>query len=244
MALWQFALWNFALPSSTILVVEDDTAIRRGLADCLKFAGYRVLEASDGQQGLDNALTGSIDLILLDILMPRLDGMGVLRELRKARSGTPVIFLTAKGEEEDRVRGLRAGADDYIVKPFSATEVLARVEAVLRRAPERPTPVKALTIAGRAIHFERREVVFEDGARELLPELEANVLAYLAASPGRAIAREELLLRVWGVDPRGMQTRTVDMTIARLREHLRDSLDDPKVILTVRGKGYMLAQPG
>lgn len=230
------------MPSSTILVVEDDTAIRRGLADALKFAGYRVLEAADGQQGLDSALTGSIDLILLDILMPRLDGMGVLRELRKARSGTPVIFLTAKGEEEDRVRGLRAGADDYVVKPFSATEVLARVEAVLRRTPERPAAVKVLSIAGRSINFERREVTFTDNSRELLPELEVNVLSYLAASPGRAVAREELLLRVWGVDPRGMQTRTVDMTIARLREHLRDSLDDPKVILTVRGKGYMLAQ--
>ncbi|MCC6678782.1 MAG: response regulator transcription factor [Phycisphaerales bacterium] len=230
------------MPSSTILVVEDDTAIRRGLADALKFAGYRVLEAADGQQGLDAALEGSIDLILLDILMPRLDGMGVLRELRKSRSGTPVIFLTAKGEEEDRVRGLRAGADDYVVKPFSATEVLARVEAVLRRAPERPAPIKGLMIAGRTVNFERREVTFTDNSRELLPELEANVLSYLAASPGRAVSREELLLRVWGVDPRGMQTRTVDMTIARLREHLRDSLDDPKVILTVRGKGYMLAQ--
>lgn len=230
------------MPPSTILVVEDDSAIRRGLTDCLRFAGYRVLEAADGQQGLDAALAGSIDLILLDILMPRLDGMGVLRELRKARSGTPVIFLTAKGEEEDRVRGLRAGADDYVVKPFSATEVLARVEAVLRRAPERPAPVKGLMIAGRTVNFERREVTFSDNSRELLPELESNVLSYLAASPGRAVSREELLLRVWGVDPRGMQTRTVDMTIARLREHLRDSLDDPKVILTVRGKGYMLAR--
>lgn len=229
------------MPSATILVVEDDTAIRRGLCDALKFSGYKVLEAADGQQGLDTALGGSIDLILLDILMPRLDGMGVLRELRRARSGTPVIFLTAKGEEEDRVRGLRAGADDYVVKPFSASEVLARVEAVLRRAPERPSPIKGLMIAGRTVNFERREVAFTDGSRESLPELEANVLSYLAASPGRAVSREELLMRVWGVDPRGVQTRTVDMTVARLREHLRDSLDDPKVIQTVRGKGYMLA---
>lgn len=229
------------MPLGRILIVEDDPAIRRGLADALKFSGYTTLEAADGQAGLDAALSADADLVLLDILMPRMDGFAVLREIRRAKPSLPVIFLTAKGEESDRVRGLRDGADDYVVKPFSATELLARVEAVLRRSPERPRNVAKLAVAGRTIDLERREVVFEDGHRELLSQKESDVLAYLVTNRGRAIAREELLSRVWGLDPRGVQTRTVDMTIARLRELLRDDPDHPAVIVTVRAKGYMLA---
>ena len=121
-----------------ILVVEDDAAIRRGLVDALKFASYEALEAADGQAGLASALGAEVDLVLLDVLMPKMDGFTVLKELRKAKPALPVIVLTAKGEEQDRVRGLKEGADDYVVKPFSATELLARVEAVLRRSAERP----------------------------------------------------------------------------------------------------------
>ncbi|MDX2146631.1 MAG: response regulator transcription factor [Planctomycetota bacterium] len=225
-----------------VLVVEDDAAIRRGLCDALKFSGYAVLEASDGQAGLDLALTREVDIILLDILMPKLDGMTVLRELRRAALAAPVIFLTAKGLEEDRVRGLRSGADDYVVKPFSAQEVIARVEAVLRRSAERPKRIRRLSVAGLVIDFERREATHSDGRTIVLPEIEAQVLEYLASHPGRAIARDELLQRVWGLDPRGVQTRTVDMAVARLREHLGDDPASPRVIVTVRGKGYMLAQ--
>jgi two-component system, OmpR family, alkaline phosphatase synthesis response regulator PhoP len=234
------------MPLGRVLIVEDDGAIRRGLADALKFSGYVVTEAGDGKAGLEAAVTGEVDLVLLDILMPRMDGFAVLKELRKAKPSLPVIFLTAKGEESDRVRGLRDGADDYVVKPFSASELLARVEAVLRRSPERPRNVPRTTIAGRTIDLERREVVFEDGGRESLSEREGDVLAYLISNRGRAIAREELLSRVWGLDPRGVHTRTVDMTVARLRELLRDSPTDPAVIVTVRAKGYMLAgeEPG
>jgi len=224
-----------------VLVVEDDPAIRRGLVDALKFSGYATQEAADGAAGLDAALTGEIDLVLLDILMPKMDGYAVLREIRRAKPGLPVIFLTAKGEEADRVRGLRDGADDYVVKPFSPTELFARVEAVLRRSPERPRSVAGVTIAGRQIDLARREVRFEDGTHEMLSEREAAVLSYLVANRGRAIAREELLSRVWGLDPRGVQTRTVDMTVARLRELLRDDPATPAVIVTVRAKGYMLA---
>lgn len=225
----------------SILVVEDDAAIRRGLCDALRFSGYRVHDASDGKAGLDAAITRDVDLVLLDILMPRMDGMQVLREIRKAAPSLPVIFLTAKGQEEDRVRGLRAGADDYVVKPFSATEVLARVEAVLRRSAERPKKLRTLEIAGCRVDFERREALRADGTKVVLPEMEAQVLEYLAANRGRAIAREELLLRVWGLDPKGVQTRTVDMAVARLREHLGDLSDEPRMVVTVRGKGYMLA---
>lgn len=229
------------MPNATVLVVEDDAAIRRGLVDALTFAGYGVLQAADGRAGLEAALSARPDLVLLDILMPKLDGVSVLREVRKAGAGVPVIFLTAKGQEEDRVRGLRAGADDYVVKPFSATEVLARVEAVLRRSAERPAPVRSISIAGLRIDFERREVRKPSGETSVLPELEGKVLLYLASNPGRAVSREELLQRVWGLDPRGVQTRAVDMAVARLREHLGDDPDAPRVIVTVRGKGYMLA---
>jgi DNA-binding response OmpR family regulator len=227
--------------AKTILVVEDDSAIRRGLCDALRFSGYRVFDAPDGKAGLDQAITREVDLVLLDILMPKMDGMEVLRELRKASPSLPVIFLTAKGQEEDRVRGLRAGADDYVVKPFSASEVLARVEAVLRRSAERPRKVQTLEVGGCRVDFQRREAIRPDGQKVVLPDMEAQLLEYLAANPGRAVAREELLLRVWGLDPKGVQTRTVDMAVARLREHLGDDPDEPRVIVTVRGKGYMLA---
>lgn len=223
-----------------ILVVEDDAAIRRGVVDMLRYNGYAVHEAPDGRAGLDLALAIDADLILLDIMMPHMDGMQVLAELRKARPAQPVIFLTARGEEEDRVRGLRLGADDYVVKPFGIDELIARVEAVLRRSPARPTCRETLSIAGRTVDFDRREAVLPSGARRTLTEREAEVIGYLAANPGRAVSRDELLQRVWGLDPRGTHTRTVDMTIARIRETLDDDPNEPKVIQTVRGKGYML----
>jgi two-component system, OmpR family, alkaline phosphatase synthesis response regulator PhoP len=231
------------LALGTVLVVEDDAAIRRGLCDALRFAGYRPVEAADGAAGVEAAM-GGVDLVLLDILMPRLDGLGALEKIRAARPALPVIILTAKGQEGDRVRGLRAGADDYVVKPFSATELLARVEAVLRRSPSRPTGLGELCLDGMRFNFERREAVFADGRRTVLPQREAEVLAYLAMNPGRAVSRDELLQHVWGVDPRGVQTRTVDMAIARLREQLGDDPASPRVVRTVRAKGYMLVGGG
>jgi two-component system alkaline phosphatase synthesis response regulator PhoP len=158
-----------------------------------------------------------------------------------------VICLTALGEQADRVRGLRAGADDYVVKPFGLDELLARVEAVLRRSGgtgrgrRHRAPTTTLAIAGRTIDLARQEVVTDAGERRVLPRREAEVLEYLVANRGRAITREELLERVWGIDPRGMQTRTVDMAVARLRDALGDSGPDHAVIVTVRGRGYMLA---
>jgi len=229
------------MASSTILVIEDDPAIRRGIVDALTISGYAPIEASDGESGLAAAGNPGIDLILLDVLLPKMDGFRVLESLRSRCSIVPVIMLTARGTEEDRVRGLRGGADDYVVKPFSALELLARVEAILRRAAEKPSSTEPLTVAGRSIDFARREVRFKDGRRIVLSEREADILKYLAANRGRSVTREELLKRVWGIDPRGVQTRTVDMHIARLRETLGDNPDDPQVIITVRSKGYMLA---
>lgn len=229
------------MPLASILIVEDDQAIRRGLADCVRFAGYTAHEASDGQAGLDAALSLDVDLVLLDVLMPRMTGFEVLKRLRDSKPRLPVIMLTAKGEEQDKVQGLKLGADDYVVKPFSASELIARIEAVLRRSAERPSTVKHLTIDGRTIDFERREVRLPASAPTSLSEKESGVLQYLAMHRGRAISREELLRCVWGLDPRGMQTRTVDMAIARIREALHDDADAPRVVVTVRGKGYMLA---
>ncbi len=229
------------MPLSTILVVEDDSAIRRGLVDALAFAGHDVREAADGATGLQAAL-GGVDLVLLDIMLPVMDGFSVLDEIRAAKPGLPVIMLTARGTEEDRVRGLKGGADDYVVKPFSAQELLARVEAVLRRSPERPQTMGIFDINGRTLDFERREIRFADGSSTEISEKETELLHYLATNSGRAIARDELLSRVWGLDPRGIQTRTVDMHVVRLRERLRDDSNEPKVIVTVRGKGYMLAR--
>ena len=224
-----------------ILVVEDDSAIRRGIVDALQFHGYRVLEAGNGNAGLQMATQADCDLVLLDLVMPGRDGLSVLQETRKLRPALPVIVLTARGEESDRVQGLRLGADDYVVKPFSVKELLARVEAVLRRSPERPGDVSKVKFPGGVADLARREVRFKNGQRDELSEREADLLGHLAANTGRAIARDEILARVWRIEPSGVETRTIDMHIARLREKLRDNPEQPKIILTVRGKGYMFA---
>lgn len=227
-----------------ILTIEDDSAIRRGIVDALRFAGYRTLEAARGDQGLELALAAEFNLLLLDLVLPGCDGFTILKEVRRVRPTLPVIILTARGEESDRVRGLCDGADDYVVKPFSVKELLARVEAVLRRSPERPTDVAVIKLHGGQADLARREVQFDDGTREELSEREAELLRYLAANCGRAIAREEILANVWRINPKGLPTRTIDMHVARLREKLRDNPSQPAILLTVRGKGYMLRGSG
>jgi DNA-binding response OmpR family regulator len=220
-----------------ILVVEDDASIRRGLVDTLACGGYETLECGDGEDALKTALAAEIDLALVDIMLPGLDGFTILEEIRRSKPALPVIMVTAKGAESDRVRGLKSGADDYVVKPFSAMELLARVEAVLRRSAERPVTVGTVEVGDCTVDLERREIGFADGRKRAISEKEAELLQYLASSRGRPIAREELLQRVWGLDPAGIETRTIDMHIARLR----DKLEDTSLIRTVRGKGYMLA---
>jgi len=227
---------------SRILVVEDDAAVRRGVVDALGFHGYESFEAADGASGLELALSLGPDLVLLDVMMPKMDGFEVLTSLRKKTPGLPVILLTAKGAEEDKVRGLRAGADDYVVKPFSPLELLARVEAVLRRSAERTQVAKdRVTIASRTIDFAKRQVTLPDHSQVEITERESELLAFLIANPDRAISREELLRYVWKINPKGLETRTVDMLIARLRERLQDKSDTPAIIATVRGQGYRLA---
>ncbi len=230
------------MDSKRILVVEDDAAIRRGLVDALRFSGYEVLEAANGDDGMKSALRGTYDLLLLDLILPGPSGFVILQAVREARPTLPVIILTARGEENDRVRGLRLGADDYVVKPFSVRELLARVDAVLRRSPERPNQVNKIPLPTGVADLARCEVRFDNGQRSELSDREVELLRYLAANSGRAISRDEILQRVWRLDPKHLETRTIDMHVANLREKLRDDSDAPKVLLTVRGKGYMWAK--
>jgi DNA-binding response OmpR family regulator len=225
----------------TILVVEDDAAIREGVVDALKFKGYKTFEADNGDDGLDMARSVDCDLLLLDLVLPGRQGLEILKEVRETRPTLPVIILTARGEETDRIQGLQLGADDYMVKPFSVKELLARIEAVLRRSPERPSDVGKVAFPGGVADLARCEVTFNDGQRLELSERERDLLRYLACNPGRAISRKEILSRVWRVDPSGVETRAVDMQVARLREKIRDDPAQPRVIITVRGKGYMFA---
>jgi DNA-binding response OmpR family regulator len=229
------------MSSPVILTVEDDAAIRRGIVDALRFAGYRVIQSGDGREALEIAVGQDYDLLLLDLVLPHGDGLQILRRVRETRPTQAVIILSARGEEHDRVEGLRLGADDYVVKPFSVMELLARVEAVLRRTPARPTDLEQVALPAGQADFARREVRLHGGQRVELSERESDLLRYLVTHRGRAVARDELLANVWRINPRGVSTRTIDMHVARLREKLGDNPTNPRVLLTVRGKGYMFA---
>jgi DNA-binding response OmpR family regulator len=222
----------------TILVVEDDSAVRQGVVDALTFAGYEVLSVSDGRAGREAALSARYDLLLLDLILPHFTGFDILEALQESRAGQAVIILSAKGEENDRIKGLKMGADDYVMKPFSARELLARVDAVLRRTTERQALSGKYEVAGRVIDISGSEIVYE-GARHELSEREIGVLKYLIANPGRPVPRDELLRHVWGIDPNRIETRTVDMHVAHIRKKLGDHSQE--ILETVRGRGYRLA---
>jgi len=233
--------WAAVGKKRNIVVVEDEDPIRRGIVDALRAVGYDVVEAADGEAGLKEARRAGVDLVLLDLLLPKLDGFGVLEELRLARPSLPVVILTARGSEDDRVRGLQGGADDYVVKPFSARELLARVEAVIRRSPERANPVLRICAGTTVVDCARREVHKPGEQPTILSEMEANILERLAGHAGRAVSREELLSSVWGIRDGAVETRAIDMHVTRLRQKLAaKSNDDVEWISTVRGKGYML----
>jgi DNA-binding response OmpR family regulator len=227
--------------ANTILVVEDDPSIRRGIVDALRFSGYTPREAADGHEGLRAALHDSYDLLLLDLILPGPGGLEILAALRAARPTVPVIILTAKGDESDRVAGLEGGADDYVVKPFSVRELLARIDAVLRRSPGRPLDVPEIPFPGGVADLARGEIRRDDGTTRELSEREGEVLRYLAVHRGRVISRDELLSRIWRLTPGTMETRTIDMHVARLRAKLEADPSNPRVLITVRGKGYLFA---
>src|SRR5512136_105094 len=232
------------MAATRILVVEDDSAIRRGVVDALRFQGYVVSEAANGDEAFTLALEPRYDLLLLDLILPGRQGMDILKEVRLAYPTLPVIIVTAKGDEPDRVNGLKLGADDYVVKPFSIKELLARIEAVLRRSPERPQPAGEARFEKGKADLSTGEVHFKNGKSCRLYPMELDLLRYLASNPGRAVSREEILSRVWHIKLTGAETRTVDMHVARLREKLQDDADHPRVIKTIRGKGYVFAAGG
>jgi two-component system, OmpR family, response regulator RpaB len=202
------------MQKAKIVVVEDEPAIRRGIVDALRISGYDVTETADGAAGLVAASQSGVDLVLLDIMLPKKDGLSVLSELRKSHPSRPVILLTARGTEEDKVRGLKLGADDYVVKPFSARELLARVEAILRRTAPKPPEVNQVTLGKGIIDIPRREIRWPDGGRLELSETETALLQYLVTNRSRAVTREELLERVWGIPPEGLETRYARRTLA------------------------------
>ncbi len=227
-----------------VVVIEDEEPIRRGIVDCLSMAGYDPEEAADGEKGFQAAQTDDTELVLLDLQLPGADGLEILKHIRRRRPTLPVIILTARGSEDDRVRGLKLGADDYVVKPFSARELLARVEAVLRRSPDRPHPIHALSCQGQTVDLDRCEIRHADGNVTALSDMETEILKHLGHNAGRVISREELLARVWGIDHHRLETRAVDMHITRLRNKLvsQEGASADEWITTVRGKGYMLGR--
>ncbi|MEI6390731.1 MAG: response regulator transcription factor [Verrucomicrobiota bacterium] len=221
-----------------ILVIEDELPMRTALEDVLAAEGYRVLTAADGELGLHRAIEEKPDLILLDIMMPKLDGYAVCAELRRLSNPVPILMLTAKGQVEDRVQGLDAGADDYLVKPFSTEELLARVRAMLRRI-RRQTKAPARLVLGEA-HIDLVKQTATRGRKPLhLTAKEFAMLRLMAQSPGEPISRDRFLDAVWGYTA-FPTTRTVDNHIASLRGKIERDPDAPRWIKTVHGVGYKL----
>lgn len=224
-----------------ILIIEDERPMRTALADCLRAEGYRVLTAADGETGLRRALEEQPDLILLDIMMPRLDGFALCAEVRRLGRPVPILMLTAKGQVEDRVRGLDSGADDYLVKPFSTEELLARVRALLRRAERPAQQVRFLTLGEVRVDFAAQQAWRGHKPLHLTPK-EFATLRLLAESAGQVVTRERFLDVVWGVTA-FPTTRTVDNHIAMLRAKIEPDPEHPRWIKTVHGVGYRLDLP-
>ncbi len=225
---------------SKILVVEDEPAILRGLQDNLRLEGFEVLTASDGESGYRLAIETKPDLMILDLMLPRMSGYEVCRKLRMSGVNTPILILTARSEETDRVLGLDLGADDYVTKPFSIRELMARVRALLRRAHPVVMAVAPafdhLQFSGAALDFQKYEAS-KDGQSVELTRKEFGIVRFLASRPGVVIGRDELLNEVWGYDAYP-STRTVDNHIASLRAKLEPDAANPRHFLTVHGVGY------
>ena len=223
-----------------ILVIEDDPAILRGLADNLADESHEVLTAADGESGYTLARTKKPDLVVLDLMLPRMSGYELCRKLRAEGVMTPIVMLTARGDEADRVVGLDLGADDYITKPFSVRELLARIRAVLRRAQVQSALPAELRFGNVTVDFRRYEAL-KNGQPVELTRKEFGLLRFLAARSGKAVTRDDLLNEVWGYDATPT-TRTVDNHVASLRAKLEDNPSDPRHLFTVHGVGYKWVQ--
>ncbi len=230
----------------TILVVEDEMSIATLLQYNLEQAGYHVLLAHDGKVGLDLAIETAPDLILLDLMLPTLDGMEVCKELRSLKKNIPIIMLTARDDEFDKVLGLELGADDYMTKPFSPREVIARVKAVLRRfvtpvIEEKKTGEISFEYGALKVYPDRFEAFLEEVALEFTPK-EFELLVYLLENKNRVLTRDQLLSAVWNYDFAG-DTRIVDVHISHLREKIEENSRKPLFIKTIRGLGYKFEEP-
>lgn len=219
-----------------ILVVEDEPNMVVGLRDNFEFEGYEVITALDGVEGLQLALAESPDLVVLDVMMPRMSGLEVCKQLRAQRASIPIIMLTARGQEVDKVVGLELGADDYVTKPFSIRELLARVKAVLRRTSVLPKDLDQHTFGDVEVDLRRCRVLRSGKALDVSSK-EFELLKYFICHPGETLSRHQLLEDVWGYE-HYPTTRTVDTHLVRLRQKLEPNPEQPQYFLTVHGTGY------
>lgn len=224
-----------------ILIVEDEPAIRTGLMDVFIFHGYEVDSASDGREGLDKALSGTYELILLDVMLPGIDGFEICNRIRSRDRDQPIIMLTAKSSDEDIIQGLSLGADDYVAKPFSVAQLILRVQAVLRRS-RIGVEIDSHIRLGDDVEVDSRNLSGRRGEEQLtFTRREMAVLQYLDANSERPVSRDELLNKVWGyARDLEIETRTVDIHIAKLRRKVEPNPGKPRYLVTVRGAGYRL----
>ena len=224
-------------PRQRVFLVEDEPALARVLSDMLAGNGYDVESCADGQEALNSANDRAYDLIVLDVMLPSLDGFEVAARLRRSGTDTPILMLTARDELSDKVMGLKSGADDYLTKPFEAEELLARIEALLRRASrDLGSDLRTHDFGGMRIDFTRRKII-RDGETVDLSDQESNLLRYLIENRGKVVSRDTLLKEVWGYDTVPI-TRTVDVHIVWLRQKIEADAKSPRFIVTVHGKGY------
>jgi DNA-binding response OmpR family regulator len=221
---------------SRILIVEDEPAMVQGLRDNFEYEGYDVISAGDGIAGLERALSDDPDLVVLDVMMPRMSGLDVCKQLKQKRPGLPIIMLTARGQEIDKVVGLELGADDYVTKPFSIRELMARVKAVLRRVSPQAPSADVYRFSDVEVNI-RSNQVLRAGRPVELSAKEFALLAYFVAHPAETLTRDRLLDAVWGYE-NYPNTRTVDTHIVHLRQKLEPNPEEPRFILTIHGSGY------
>ena len=219
-----------------ILIVEDEPAMVQGLRDNFEYEGYEVISAEDGAAGLARALNDGPDLVVLDVMMPKMSGLDVCKQLKAKKPSLPIIMLTARGQEIDKVVGLELGADDYVTKPFSIRELMARVKAVLRRVSPAPAGADVYQFSDVEVNVRKNEVS-RAGQPVELSSKEFALLAYFVAHPAETLSRDRLLDAVWGYE-NYPNTRTVDAHIVHLRQKLEPKPEEPRFILTVHGSGY------
>lgn len=230
---------EYVTQKPSILLIEDEDSIAKGLCDVFIFNGYHIDWITNGKEGLKKALTGVYHLILLDVMLPDLDGFSICNEIRTKDRSQPIIMMTAKGDEEDILKGLKLGADDYIPKPFSVRELVARVEAVLRRSQKLVHQNEIISWQNLVIDPLNLIVTLHKKEIELTRR-EVEILRYLISQSHRPVGRPELLKEVWGYGNTQMDTRTVDIHMTKLRRKIEKDPENPQYILTVRGEGYKM----